>query len=215
MPIYECHCIRCDLTFEVLAGVAAANQRHACPDCGKLSPRIASTFAIVSGGTGVCSANGQNDSKNAAARKSRQAPLCLQNPHIPLLCHMDEPSARRWVAHFNGGGAEYDDKRAARDELRKKRGLPPPPAAEPSGHLYGHENNPRRHSPGLDAAVSTEHGGHRHGDNGGGHRDRGNGGAANGDAAHEHAHGGAPHHSHAGPDAQHSDQGSSNRSAPE
>ena len=202
MPIYECHCMRCDLTFEVLAGVGAANRRHACPGCGKLSPRIASTFAIVSGGPGVRSANGQNDSSNTPARRPRKVPLCLQNPHIPLLCHMDEPSARRWVAHFNGRGAEYDDKTAARDELRKKRGLPPPAAPEPPGHLHAHEHNPRRHSPGPAAAVSPEHGRHRDGDDGGGHHTHGNSSSASVDAPHEHAH--TQHHSHGGAHARHS-----------
>lgn len=184
MPIYECHCIRCDLTFEVLAAVGEANRRRPCPECGKLSPRIASTFAITGGGTDVPEQHKADRPRPALGRKPRQVPLCLQNPHIPLLCHMDEPSARRWVAHFNGRGAEYDDKQAAGVESRKKHGLPPSPEPAPSGHLHGHEHNPRRHSNGAAASTSHAHGAesHHHQNDSTAHR-------------HDHGHHGSEHHS--------------------
>ncbi|MGH7933319.1 MAG: FmdB family zinc ribbon protein [Candidatus Binataceae bacterium] len=150
MPIYECHCMKCELTFEVIAPVGAARRRHACPECGRLSPRIVSTFAIVSGGA---AGDGNSNAKirpangaKAAVRRKNQPPLCLQYPHIPLLCHMDEPSAQRWVAHYNGRGAEYDDKKDAREELRQRRGLPPP-APAPAGQVHGHAHAPGRHAP--------------------------------------------------------------------
>jgi putative FmdB family regulatory protein len=172
MPIYECNCVTCDLTFEVLASVAQANRRRPCPECGKPAPRIASAFAIVSGGAPVTEAKTKNGAKKPAAGRQRTGPpLCLQNPHIPLLCHMDEPSARRWVAHFNGRGAEYDDKAAKRAELQKKRGLPPPPEPTLSGHVHAHdhEHNPRRHSIGSVTAPSADrahphHDAHSHSD---------------------------------------------------
>ena len=37
---------------------------------------------------------------------------------------MDDRSAERFAAYKIGRGAEYDDKAAAREELRKQRGLP-------------------------------------------------------------------------------------------
>ncbi len=45
---------------------------------------------------------------------------------------MDDRSAERFAAHKLGRGAEYDDKSAAREYLRKKRGLPSIPAPDQS-----------------------------------------------------------------------------------
>ena len=45
---------------------------------------------------------------------------------------MDDKSAERFAAYKLGRGAEYDDKSAAREDLRKKRGLPAPPAPDQS-----------------------------------------------------------------------------------
>jgi hypothetical protein len=45
---------------------------------------------------------------------------------------MDDRSAERFAAYKLGRGAEYDDKSAAREDLRKKRGLPPTPAPDTS-----------------------------------------------------------------------------------
>jgi hypothetical protein len=106
-----------------MTGVGAARKHHACPECGRLSARIASAFAIVAGGSDMRGTRSENGMEKLAARvKPKALPLCLQNPHIPLLCHMDEPSGRRLVAHYNGHGAEYDDKMAGREQLGEKRG---------------------------------------------------------------------------------------------
>jgi putative FmdB family regulatory protein len=142
MPIYECRCIPCDITFEVLARAGQANRRHPCPECGRSSQRIASTFAIGSGGSNVRDAKSGTAATNTAAAKRRSGPpLCLQNPHIPLLCHMDQKSGERFVAHFNGRGDEYDDKMATREYVRKKRGLPPPADTHNRQNSGGHSHS--------------------------------------------------------------------------
>src|SRR6266851_5870286 len=142
MPIYECRCIPCEITFEVLARAGHANRRHPCPECGRPSRRIVSTFAIVSGGSNVRDAKSGMAAANTAASKRRSGPpLCLQNPHIPLLCHMDQKSGERFVAHFNGRGDEYDDKMATREYVRKKRGLPPPADAHNRQNSGGHSHS--------------------------------------------------------------------------
>lgn len=158
MPIYECHCSACEMTFEVLARAGHANRRHPCPECGRPSRRIASTFAIASSGSSVRDAKSATAAADTAATKRRSGPpLCLQNPHIPLLCHMDQKSGERFVAHFNGRGDEYDDRMASREDLRKKRGLPPPPESSPTGHL--HES----HSHAPTAGVTANSGSHNDG----------------------------------------------------
>ena len=53
-------------------------------------------------------------------------------PEFARLCYMDDRSAERFAAYKLGRGAEYDDKSAASEELRKKRGLPAPPAPDQS-----------------------------------------------------------------------------------
>jgi len=40
---------------------------------------------------------------------------------------MDDKSAQRFAAYKMGRGAEYDDKQAARTELKQRRGDPPAP----------------------------------------------------------------------------------------
>jgi putative FmdB family regulatory protein len=157
MPIYECHCLGCDLTFEVLAPLSQAGRRHPCPRCNRPAPRIASAFAIASGG-----GSRESQAETATAKKPgapEQPPLCLRYPHVPLLCHMDQKAAKRWLAHYDGRGAEYDDRQAAREDLRKKRGLPPEPPPAPPTHSHEHGRNFRRHQ----AQGTTEHGnGDRH-----------------------------------------------------
>jgi hypothetical protein len=45
---------------------------------------------------------------------------------------MDDQSAERFAAYKLGRGAEYDDKSATREYLRKKHGLAPTPAPDQS-----------------------------------------------------------------------------------
>ena len=98
MPLYEYHCPSCDLTFEVLASLSEASKKKPCPECGRRAPRIVSAFAIASSG------NGHHESEAApVAQQARDPrPPCMQYPQIPLSCHMDEPSLRRFVAHAQG-----------------------------------------------------------------------------------------------------------------
>ena len=157
MPLYECHCLGCDLTFEVLAPVSKAKKARPCPDCGRLSERIVSAFAIASGSS---AGKQQTQEAKQAPAKKNQRPLCLQYPHLPLLCHMDEKAAHRWIAHSKGRGSEFDDKMAKREELQKQRGvplLPPKPAADSHGHTHDF----RRHAKMKEDATKAENG---HGD---------------------------------------------------
>ena len=125
MPIYECHCLGCDLTFEVLAPLSRAGRRHPCPRCNRPAPRIASAFAIASGASAREPKTETGAAKMPAASKT--PPLCLRHPNVPMLCHMEPKAAARWLARYNGRVAEYDDRQGAREDLRRKRGLPPEP----------------------------------------------------------------------------------------
>ncbi|MEW6297090.1 MAG: zinc ribbon domain-containing protein [Thermodesulfobacteriota bacterium] len=174
MPLYEYHCLSCDVTFEVLAPLSEASKKKPCPDCGRRAPRVVSAFAIASGGS-----SRQDTEGTMVARQPRDPrPLCMRYPQVPLSCHMDEPSLRRFVAHAQGRGNEYDDKVAKAAETRKQRGIPDPVYAPPAhGHDHSHDRNPRRH------AVTQSHG-----------REHGNGQKHS--HAHGHARGKAHTHSH-------------------
>jgi putative FmdB family regulatory protein len=166
MPIYEYYCLSCELTFEVLTSLSEVAKKKPCPECGRRAPRTVSAFAIASGGSG------HHDAEAAPVVKQPQdpRPLCMRYPQVPLSCHMDEPSLRRFVAHAQGKGAEYDDKIAKQVEIRKQRGIPEPTYAPPAhGHDHGHERNLRRH-----AVTQTQ-----------GHRD-----------SHDHVHSHEHEHSH-------------------
>jgi hypothetical protein len=104
---------------------------------------VVSSFAIASGAS-------PEPQSAAAGTRNAQAPICLRYPHIPLLCHMDKPTAERAVAYAQGRGAEHDDRKGQAEETRKKRGLPPPPPPAPPPHAHFH--NPRRHQ----AAAGTD-----------------------------------------------------------
>jgi putative FmdB family regulatory protein len=180
MPLYECHCLSCDLTFEVLAPVSRARKPQPCPGCGRLSERIVSAFAIASGSSAD---KQQTQEAKPAPAKKNQRPLCLQYPHLPLLCHMDEKAAHRWIAHSKGRGSEFDDKMAKREELQKQRGVVPP---KPAAASHGHSHDFRRHGKMKEDAPRTEHG-HSHA----------NGGAGGGTAKPQgHAQGNGKSHGH-------------------
>lgn len=158
MPLYEWECLACDIRFEELASVDEGRLARACPNCGRMSPRVISTFAIASG----ASPEPQPSAAAAKPGRSAEAPICLRYPHIPLLCHMDKPTAERAVAYAHGRGAEYDDRKGQAEETRKKRGLPPPPPPAPPAHAHFH--NPRRHqaSEAAKPGHSADSHGHSH-----------------------------------------------------
>jgi putative FmdB family regulatory protein len=144
MPIYECSCEACGITFEILAPVSEADRKRPCPRCARLARRVVSAFAIgnASGPRESASASasapspahsGHSHADHAHHANSRQGrPLRPTVPDFARLCWMDDRSAERFAAYKVGQGAEYDDKSAAREELRKKRGLPPAPPPDQS-----------------------------------------------------------------------------------
>ena len=137
MPLYEYHCLGCTLTFESLVPLNAARRSGTCPRCGRRSPRVTSAFAIA-GHRG----RSEKPLHGAAAPTTKpERPLCMRYPEVPLLCHMDQKSAERFVAHVQGRGAQYDDTVAARVELRKKRGEPPPVRPAAPAHVHAHDHS--------------------------------------------------------------------------
>ena len=139
MPIYECSCQPCRITFEILAPVSEANRKHPCPRCERPSRRVPSSFAI--GAVGV---RADRETAEAAHGMPGNAPVGHHHaghgnprrrgqPAVPnpaRLCWMDDRSAERFAAYKLGRGTEYDDKSAAKVEWLKKRGLPAPPARD-------------------------------------------------------------------------------------
>jgi len=139
MPIYECYCEACRITFEILAPVTEANRKRPCPRCARASRRVVSAFAIGNAGT-----RGDTPAADAPAHSPARAgtpsnghahnghshqrrPGRPTVPDFARLCWMDDRSAERFAAYKLGRGAEYDDKSAASEERRKQRGLPTPP----------------------------------------------------------------------------------------
>lgn len=133
MPLYECRCDRCELTFEVLAPLSAARTSQPCPECGRRSRRVISPVTFASGKSDARS----NESAGASDVTQMRVPPAAR------LCWMDDRSAARFAAYKLGRGTEYDDKMAAREELHKKRGIPD----------QGSESHPHQHSPLADPAV--------------------------------------------------------------
>jgi putative FmdB family regulatory protein len=133
MPLYECHCGRCELTFEVLAALSAAAGSHPCPECGRRARRILSAVIFGRGG------------KESPPTGDPAHPdvTQLRVPPPAQLCWMDERSTSRYAAHLHGRGAEYDETVAAREETRKQRG-----ESASAASAHGHS-----HSPLADPAV--------------------------------------------------------------
>ncbi len=131
MPLYECRCERCELTFEVLAPLSSSGLKsRPCPQCGRAARRIISAVAFtVEGGT-----------RAGAVPDVTQ----LKVPPPARLCWMDDRSAARYAAYKHGRGAEYDDKMHEREERGKKRGEAPVKAA---ASAHQHDGHARRHAP--------------------------------------------------------------------
>jgi putative FmdB family regulatory protein len=127
MPLYECRCERCELTFEVLAPLSSSGMKsRPCPNCGRAARRIISAVAFtVEGGA-----------------RSNSVPdvTQLKVPPPARPCWMDDRSAARFAAYKHGRGAEYDDKTHAREEAAKKRAAPPP--QEPAVAAHQHARSP-------------------------------------------------------------------------
>jgi putative FmdB family regulatory protein len=152
MPIYECSCEACGITFEILAPVSEANRKRPCPRCARPARRVVSPFAIGSAralaesAAAHASAPSPADAKHSHPGHAKHShavhahhpnaqPGRRSRPTVPdfaRLCWMDDRSAERFAAYKLGRGAEYDDKSAAREDLRKKRGLPPAPSPDTS-----------------------------------------------------------------------------------
>ena len=128
MPLYECRCERCELTFEVLAPLSSsAMKSRPCLNCGRAARRIISAVAFtVEGGTRASSTPDVTQYKV---------------PPPARLCWMDDRSAARYAAYKHGRGAEYDDKTQAREEAKKKRDEPPSKSA-PAAHHHAHSHSP-------------------------------------------------------------------------
>lgn len=134
MPLYECRCERCELTFEVLAPLSASRMKsRPCPECGRPARRI---ISAVSFSLGPAGAGGQ---AGEAREGSRSDVTKLKVPPSARLCWMDDRSAARLAAYKHGRGAEYDDVMAARQERRNKRGEPAPP---PPAHSHSPLSDP-------------------------------------------------------------------------
>ena len=162
MPLYEYHCLACDHVFEELCSLSEASKKKPCPDCGKRAPRIVSSFAISHGASGE-----PYDPVVASQKNSRDPrPLCMQHSQIPLSCHMDEYSVKRFAAHASGNGNEFDDKISQAKEVRKQRGLKEPkyaPATHDHDHGHSHSHDPtdrnfRRHGQAQASATEKKHG---------------------------------------------------------
>lgn len=166
MPLYEYHCLPCDSVFEELCSLGEASKKKPCPSCGNRAPRIVSAFAISSG------ASGEPFDPVIASQKnsSDPRPLCMQHSQIPLACHMDEYSVKRFAAHASGRGNAFDDKVAEAKEVRKQRGITQPKYAPAThghdhdhGRTYGPDRNFRRHGETQVSVTDHRHdSGHDH-----------------------------------------------------
>jgi hypothetical protein len=135
--------------------MSESHKKKACPKCAKRAPRIVSAFAIASGAADIHA--GQEPLPTP--HNQNQRPMCMRYPQVPLSCHMDAYSVKRFAAHSVGRGNEFDDKMATATETRQQRGIPEPKYAPPShghahepGHDHAHkpkkdEHNFRRHAP--------------------------------------------------------------------
>jgi putative FmdB family regulatory protein len=126
MPIYEWNCEPCGFRFEALAAISEGNLPRPCPECGELAERVISA-CVIGAGALASGSRGETSSQAPAPHghnHSGHSPI----PAPARLCWMDDKSAQRFAAYKSGRGHEFDDRRAAIAEQRKRRGEPPEPA---------------------------------------------------------------------------------------
>ncbi|HVA68812.1 MAG TPA: zinc ribbon domain-containing protein [Candidatus Binataceae bacterium] len=130
MPLYECRCEPCGLTFEVLAPASESRMRsRRCPECGASARRIMSAVSFaVSGSSRTRPEAEVSDPRRPDVTK-------LKIPPAARLCWMDDQSASRLAAYKHGRGAEYDDTIASREEKAARRGEP---ASKPEHPVHSH-----------------------------------------------------------------------------
>ena len=104
-----------------------SNKKKACPSCGKRAPRIVSAFAISSGAVDVHA--GQQP--RPSPQNQHQRPLCMRYPQVPLSCHMDEYSVKRFAAHSVGRAASLTIPRPRRPRCASSAACPNPATRRP------------------------------------------------------------------------------------
>ena len=147
MPIYEYLCRTCFGRFSLLRPMQAAHASTSCGVCGGESDRAVSNFAVSTGGKPQPAMRPER----SPSRGVRQAPLCLQRPEVPLLCHMAPGAAEAWVARANGRHEQYQEKEARSAETRQAEGLPAK-VDDASAHAHAHVGG---HHPVAQLAASV------------------------------------------------------------
>ena len=133
MPIYEYLCKTCYGRFSLLRHMQTARASVSCRVCGGESNRVVSAFAVAT----TVKAQSVAETRRRPRPGRGQAPLCLQRPEVPLLCHMAPGAAEAWVARADGRHEQYQEKEGRSDETRRAEGLSAK-VDESSAHTHAH-----------------------------------------------------------------------------